>query len=79
MTDMNREKIHKLMSELCPNDNPESNMFLANYQKACRQFAEQLSPEEHEQYETMAREWMENKPPPEVQRQYVYKNHSNHL
>ena len=56
MMDMNREKIHKLTSELCPNDNPGSNTFLANYQKARRQFAEQLSLEECEQYETMARE-----------------------
>ena len=76
---MNQEKIHKLMSELCPNNNPGLNMFLANYQKAHRQFAEQLSPKECEQYETMAREWTENKPPPEVQRRYMYRNHSNQL
>ena len=76
---MNQEKIYKLTSELCPNNNPGLNTFLANYQKARCQFAEQLSLKECEQYETMARVWMENKPPPEVQRQYMYRNHSNQL
>ena len=79
MMDMNQDKIHKLMSKLCPNDNPGSNMFLTTYQKVCHQFAEQLGPEEHKKYEEMAREWMKNKPPPEVQQRYVHRNHSNQL
>ena len=54
-------------------------MFLATYQKAHRQFTEQLGPEEHEKYEEMAREWTENKPPLEVQQQYVHRYHSNQL
>ena len=54
-------------------------MFLTTYQKVCHQFAEQLGPEEHKKYEEMARERMENKPPPEVQQRYVHRNHSNQL
>ena len=79
MTDMNREEIYRLTCKLCPNDKPGSPAFLATYQMARVKFEGELSDEKRELYEAMAKEWSENKPPPEVQRRYVHSNYSSRL
>jgi hypothetical protein len=66
---MNHKKIYQLARELSKDTaQGESNFHLNNYHKAWQQVEAELSEEEYQRYNHIAKEWTEKKLPKDMQK-----------
>ena len=75
---MHRVKLHKMAVKLSHNtSNPPH--YLSRYNRARSKAVRKMTDNQRQTYEAMAKEWTENKLPPEVQQRYAHGNDSSRL